>query len=73
MSENASRSSIAFAPFLALLSLLGDLRALGNSLQHSSQDLVGRILHLFVAAMVIQLTVRHFALWQPPFSIWVSV
>ena len=53
MRENASRSSIALASFLALLSLLGDLRALGNSLQHSSQDLVGRILHLFVAAMVI--------------------
>ena len=54
MSENASRSPIAREAFSALLLLLGDLSALGSSLQHSSQDHVGRILQMFVAATVIR-------------------
>ena len=54
VSENASRSPIAREAFSALLLLLGDLSALGNSLQHSSQDHVGRILQMFVAATVIR-------------------
>ena len=54
VSENASRSPIARAAFSALLLLLGELSALGNSLQHSSQDHVGRILQMFVAATVIR-------------------
>ena len=54
VSENASRSPIAREAFLALLLLLGDLSALGSSLQHSSQDHVGRILQMLVAATVIR-------------------
>ena len=54
VSENASRSPIAREAFSALLLLLGDLSALGSSLQHSSQDHVGRILQMFVAATVIR-------------------
>ena len=38
VSENASRSPIAREAFSALLLLLGDLSALGNSLQHSSRS-----------------------------------
>ena len=54
ISENASRSRIAREAFTALLLLLGDLSALGNSLQQSSQDHVGRILQMFVASTVIR-------------------
>ena len=54
VSENASRSPIAREAFSALLLLLGDLSALGASLQRSSQDHVGRILQMFVAATVIR-------------------
>ncbi|CAE7351971.1 dnaJ [Symbiodinium sp. CCMP2592] len=39
---------------MALFSILGSLSALGASLQESSQDHVGRILQMFVAATVIR-------------------
>ena len=53
VSRNVSRSPVAREALAAWLLLLGDLSALGTSLQNSTQDHVGLLSQMFVAATVI--------------------